>query len=131
LADGRVWIDVVGLWLGVKDERVALYDGVTGAEKGDYTEVVRALAEQQALTTRQQARADAEQARADAQQARADQEQARAEAQCARAEELGAQLAAERLRAEQEARLRAEQDVELRQLRELLEQQGRHHPTRG
>src|SRR5581483_10009813 len=61
--DGRVWLEPVNLYLGVRDNRVVAYDGDTDQELGDYAAVSAALAEEQA-------RADAEKARADAEQAR-------------------------------------------------------------
>lgn len=53
--DGRLWLEPVGVWLGLKPDGVVLYDGVTGAAIGDYVEV----AEER----------DAERARADAEAA--------------------------------------------------------------
>lgn len=34
--NGRLWLEPVGLWLGLKGDRVALYDGATGQEIPDY-----------------------------------------------------------------------------------------------
>jgi Uma2 family endonuclease len=34
---GRLWLAPVGLWLGIVGERLALFDGVTGAELGDFS----------------------------------------------------------------------------------------------
>jgi hypothetical protein len=90
---GRVWLEPLGVWLGVKDGRVVCYDGITDEEIGDYVAISAALEE--------------EHRRADAEQARADAEQARADAEKLRVETLQEQLASEKARADQlEARLR-------------------------
>ncbi len=64
---GRAWLEPVQLWLGVKvnpetgEDRVALFDPVTGSEIGDYTAISRALKEAEArAVTEAQARAEAE-----------------------------------------------------------------------
>ena len=43
-ADGRLWLEPLGVFLGVRDDRVALYDGDTERELGDYSAVADALA---------------------------------------------------------------------------------------
>ena len=110
--NGRVWLEPVGLWLGVRadritgGDRVALIDPVTNEEIGDYTALslsraaaleraeaeasARALAEEQARAAIEQARAATEQARAATEQAAAE-AQARAQAED-RARELEAEL---------------------------------------
>jgi colicin import membrane protein len=86
---GRLWLERVGLWLGVAGDRVAFYDPDTGREIGDYTEL------SQAITAEAQARAEAE----------------------ARAEALARTATAEaQARADLEARLR-EMEAELRRVR--------------
>jgi hypothetical protein len=64
---GRVWLEPVGLWLGVKvnpatgGDRVALIDQVTGEELGDYTAMRQARAAAEARAQAEaQARAEAE-----------------------------------------------------------------------
>jgi Uma2 family endonuclease len=58
-ADGRLYLEPLGLWLGVRDNRVVLWDAATGQELGDYQSVVRAL---EAAELRQQQEAQARQA---------------------------------------------------------------------
>ena len=64
---GRVWLEPVGLWLGVTRDRLggfnrlACFDPETGEEVGDYTAISEALAESQALAAAEsQARTEAE-----------------------------------------------------------------------
>lgn len=40
---GRIWLETVGVWLGLKDKGVACYDGETNREFGDYTANMRKL----------------------------------------------------------------------------------------
>jgi Uma2 family endonuclease len=76
---GRLWLEPLGLWLGIKDNKVVCYDGVTGGEIGDYQRIFQQL--------------EAETARAEAEKARAEAEKARAEAAEARLRELESELA--------------------------------------
>jgi Uma2 family endonuclease len=85
--DGRLWLEPLGVYLGVRDNRVVVYDGKTDQELGDYTAVSRALADEQA-------RAEAERQRAEAERQRADTERQRAEAAEARVRQLEAELQA-------------------------------------
>jgi Uma2 family endonuclease len=61
---GRVWLEPVGLWLGVRTDpqtggdRVALFDYATGREIGDYTALSRARAEAETRADQAEARAD-------------------------------------------------------------------------
>ncbi len=107
--DGRLWLEPVGLYLGIRDDRVVAYDGETGAELGDYTAVSAALAAEQA-------RAESEKQRADAERQRADAETGRAEAEKQRAEAAERQTAAERQRAEAERQRAEAAEARLRQL---------------
>ncbi len=73
---GRVWLEPVGLWLGLTRDpedgfiRLACFDRVTGREVGDYAAIWRALNESQALRADAERRAEEEaQARADAERA--------------------------------------------------------------
>ena len=70
---GRLWLDPVGLWLGVAGDRAACFDPETGREIGDYLAIRRALeAEAEARATAEARAAEAE-ARADREaQARGD-----------------------------------------------------------
>jgi colicin import membrane protein len=65
---GRLWLEPVRRWLGVVGDRVSCDDPETGQEIGDYTAVVRALAEAEARAAEAEGRALAEaRARADLQ----------------------------------------------------------------
>ncbi|HZW33764.1 MAG TPA: Uma2 family endonuclease [Isosphaeraceae bacterium] len=101
---GRVWLEPVGLWLGVTTDkqtgadRLALIDPKTGREIGDYTAISRRLevaeAEARAAQRREQAAKKREQAARI--EAAAERERAEAEAQArAHAEELLRQAEAE------------------------------------
>lgn len=100
---GRVWLEPLDLWLGTSGDRVACFDGATGAEIGDYAQVNRARieaedrAEQEAVT------------RAEAEDRAAREAASRAEA------EARADLES-RARSEAEDRIR-ELEAELRRLR--------------
>jgi len=69
---GRVWLEPVGLWLGVKTnpdtggDCVALIDPATGLEIGDYTAIRRAREEAQARAAEAETRASHAEARATA-----------------------------------------------------------------
>ncbi len=107
---GWVWLEPVGLWLGLKDNQPRLYEGTTCEEIGDYETISRFLKEQQARAEAEKARAETEKARAEAEKARAETEKARAEAEKARAD------AETQARQQLEARLRILEE-ELRQRR--------------
>jgi colicin import membrane protein len=81
----RVLIKELGLWLGLKDNRVVCYDAETGELIGDFTAQVEARA------AAEQARETAEQARQAAEQQARDQALARADAE-RRIQELEAEL---------------------------------------
>jgi colicin import membrane protein len=95
---GRIHLEALGLLVGVTrdrpgdGDRLACYDPVTGAELGNYTAVVEALAAAEARERAAQRTARAEARRADAEARRADAEaQARAAAE-KRIRELEAEL---------------------------------------
>lgn len=71
-AQGRLWLEPLNLFLGMKNGRVVCYDGVTNQEIGDYTRISQELASERARADAEKARADAEKVRADAEKARAD-----------------------------------------------------------
>jgi Uma2 family endonuclease len=105
--DGRVWLEAVGLWLGVRvdpetgGERVALIDPTSGAEIGDYTAMRRARERAEARAIQAEAHAAAEaQARIEAEARAAAEAQARTEA------EARAAAAEERLRQSEAPRRR-------------------------
>jgi Uma2 family endonuclease len=108
---GRIWLEPVGLWLGVTRDarggfqRLACYDPATGEEIGDYTAISRALEEER------RARAAEARARERAERRARSEARARARAERALEAEACARAEAERARAEAEAtirRLRAE-----------------------
>jgi Uma2 family endonuclease len=101
--DGRLWLEPLGVYLGVRDNRVVVYDGATDQELGDYTAVSEALEGEQARADAEQQRADVEQQRADAEKERADAEKQRAEAEKERADVAEARI--RQLEAELQARL--------------------------
>jgi Uma2 family endonuclease len=74
---GRLWLEPIGVYLGVRDGRVVAYDGDTGEELGDYTAVSAALEAEQARAAEAETRAEAERQRADAEKQRADAAEAR------------------------------------------------------
>jgi colicin import membrane protein len=109
---GRVWLEPVGLWLGVTRDaqggflRLACYDPATGEEIGDYTAISRALEdERRARAAEARARERAERRARSEARARARAERARDEAERARAE---AEVTIRALRAELERARRAE-----------------------
>jgi hypothetical protein len=73
--NGRVWLEPVGLWLGVRvnpdtgGDCVALIDPVTGLEIGDYTAIRRAREDAQARAAQAEIRATQAEARAAAEAA--------------------------------------------------------------
>jgi colicin import membrane protein len=136
-ARGRIWIEAVGLWLGVvRDEemdcdRLACYDGETGEEVGDYQAISRALEEAMAERLRAEERARAEvDARLEA-EARAEEEsrRARVEADARSQAEARARVEAD-ARSQAEARARVEADARsqaearIRELEETLRRLG-------
>ena len=70
---GRLWLEPVGLWLGVVGDRAACFDPETGREIGDYLAIRRALEAEARARAEADVRAAAAEARADREaQARAD-----------------------------------------------------------
>jgi len=122
-ANGRVYLAIARLWVGIMGDHVVCYDE-QGVEIGDYTEVVRrarqeaaarALAEERARLAEEQARREAEaraaaeeQARREAEARAAAEEQARHEAEARAAEAAARAAAEEQARREAEARAAAE-----------------------
>jgi colicin import membrane protein len=111
---GRVWLEPVGLWLGVTSneqtggDRLALIDPKTDQEIGDYTAISRRLEAAEAAAReakqREQAAKQREQAAKQREQAAKQREQA-----------AKTEAAAERERAEAEAQARAHAEALLRQ----------------
>ncbi len=96
---GRLWLEPLGVWLGVKDNRVVCYDGETGRELGDYARITQELEE--AL----EGMAEAERTATEAERERS------------RAEERADK---EKERADKEAREKADADQRIRDLEERL-----------
>jgi colicin import membrane protein len=105
-AAGRLWLEPLGVWLGVTQDRqlgydrLACYDGKSGEEIGDYAAITAALAAERAARERADRRAKAETARAKRLAAKA-----KAEAAKAKAEASARALAEARIR-ELEATIR-------------------------
>ncbi len=119
-ARGWLWLEPVGVWIGVardqtgRYDRVACYDPKTGEELGDYTAVTRALA--LAMETRDQAEAARDQAEAARDQAEA----ARDQAEAARDQAEAARDQAE-LRATAEAEARTQAEAQIRELEAAMQ----------
>jgi len=113
---GRIWLEPVGLWLGVTRDhrlgcdRLACYDPESGEEVGDYTAVRQAFAEEKEARARAEARAAVETEAREQAERRAAAETRRAEAEAEAREQAERRAAAEtrRATAEAEARTRAE-----------------------
>jgi Uma2 family endonuclease len=99
---GRLLLEPLGLKLGVRGNRVVLYDAVTGEELGDYQAVTQALAAAAEARQAAESRANAE-------------SEARAAAEGRVRAESEARAAAEARTADLEARLR-EMEAKLRQV---------------
>ncbi|ABU56742.1 Uma2 family endonuclease [Roseiflexus castenholzii] len=120
-ANGRVYLAMANLWLGIEGDHVVCYDE-HGIAFGNYATVVqqaaedraRARAEAEAREAEARARAEAEtRARAEA-EAREAEARARAEAETRARAEAEAREAEARARAEAEARARAEAETRAR-----------------
>jgi Uma2 family endonuclease len=117
--EGRILLEPVGLKLGVKENRVALFDAVTGKEQGNYQAIADALGAEQTARVQAEERAAAEQAaRTQAEQRAAAEEKMRVRAEQQAAEEHFARGQAE-LRAEEEQAARAQAEQRVRELAEL------------
>ena len=91
---GRLWLEAVGLWLGIKGDEVRCYKPGTDEEFGDYSTVRQELAQAKLRAEDAAQRADAEKQRADLAQSEAETEKARADAEKQRADEAIARLKA-------------------------------------
>jgi Uma2 family endonuclease len=76
-ADGRIWLDAVGVWLGISQDsatgfdRIACFDPATTSQIGDYTAITQARAEEIEARIRAETRAAAAETQAAAAEARA------------------------------------------------------------
>ncbi|MGO9923011.1 MAG: hypothetical protein ACLQIB_50990 [Isosphaeraceae bacterium] len=124
-ARGWIWLDPLGLWLGVVQDprlgcdRLACFDADSGEEIGDYQAISQALAAATAAQAQAEAGAQAEILAREAAEARVHAEpgartqaeaQAQAEARARQQAEAGAQAEA-RVREEAEARVHAEAEA--------------------
>jgi Uma2 family endonuclease len=121
-ARGWIWLDPLGLWLGVVQDpelgcdRLACFDGETGEEIGDYQAVSQALEAATAAQAQAEARAEAEaaartqaEARAHAEANAREQAEAKARSEAKAREEAEARILAETgARTQAEARAQAE-----------------------
>ncbi len=121
--NGRVYLVIAGLWLGIEGDHVVCYDA-QGMAIGDYVTVVRQAAEaaERARRAEERARQEAERARQEAAARAEAEERARQEAERARQEAAARAEAEERARQEAAARAEAESrlralEAELRRLR--------------
>ena len=121
-SQGRIWLEALGVWLGISQDRttgfdrVTCFDPVTNAEIGDYTAITLAL-------VRAEAQAAAEsQARAAAEAQAAAESQARAAAEAQAAAESQARAAAE-AQAAAESQARAAAEARIRELEAMLKNQ--------
>jgi Uma2 family endonuclease len=122
-ARGWIWLDPLGLWLGVTRDRLEGFNRLAcfdpaGKEVGDYTAITRALEASEARAEAQHRRAEAEaRARTDA--------EARAESQHRRAEAEARARAEAEARAESEARARADAEARIRELEAAIKRSAR------
>jgi colicin import membrane protein len=79
---GWLWLDAVGLWMGLRDNQVECYDEA-GNRIGDYVDIDAARIEAEARADAEATRADAEATRADAEAAARAEAEARAQAEAA------------------------------------------------
>ncbi len=111
-AGGRLWLEPVGVWLGVTQDRqlgydrLACYDPATGQEIGDYIELNEALG----IEKEAHARADR-----------------RAKAEAARAKKLAAKAKTASARAQAEAQARALAEARVRELEAAIRRLKREH----
>jgi Uma2 family endonuclease len=75
-ADGRIWLEALGVWLGISQDRntgfdrVACFDPITNTEIGDYAAITKARNEDRQARIRAETQAAAAEARAAAAEAR-------------------------------------------------------------
>jgi Uma2 family endonuclease len=133
-ADGRLFLEPVGLLLGVKGNRAVLYDAETQEELPDFLGVTEALETQTAArqsAERKAARERAKARKAD-EEAAQEREKARKAAERAAKEQEKARKAAERAAKEREKARKAEAEAaELKKRLRELEEQLRRLPGEG
>lgn len=57
---GRLWVELLAVWLRISEDRVICIDGETGEEIGDYHDQVRGRQAERARAEAERARAEAE-----------------------------------------------------------------------
>jgi Uma2 family endonuclease len=115
--EGCLPLEPVGLKLGTREDRIALYDQVTGEELGDYTAISEALEAEEAARREAEARARAEEAARREAEAHARAEAAARQAAEVRAREAETRAQEEAARARAEAAIRADLERQIRELR--------------
>jgi colicin import membrane protein len=110
--DGRIWLDALGVWLGVSQnrstgaDRLACFHPTTNEEIGTYTAITQALAadiEARNRAEAQAARAQDEAAKAQDEAAKAQDEAAKAQDEAAKAQDEAAKAQDEAAKAQDEA----------------------------
>ncbi|MGO9468640.1 MAG: Uma2 family endonuclease [Isosphaeraceae bacterium] len=139
-ARGWIWLDPLGLWLGVVQDpqlgcdRLACFDAQTGAEIGDYQAISQALAAATAAQAQAKAKAEAEarareqaEARVHAEAGAREQAEARAELAARAREQAEARVHAEagartqaEANAQAEARAREQAEARVRELEDAI-----------
>jgi hypothetical protein len=120
---GWIWLDPLGLWLGVVQDprlgcdRLACFDAETGAEIGDYQAISQALA----AATAAQAQAEG---RVQAEASAREQAEARVLAEVDARTQAEARAQAEARRAEAEASARQQAEARVRELEEAIRRLG-------
>ena len=108
---GWLWIQAVGVFLGVENGRVRCFDPQTREPLGDYTEIVQELARIQSLNIRQTQRLERAEAKSEqADEGRQRESIARKAAEATAEHEAAARLAAEGKAADLEEKLRILED---------------------
>jgi colicin import membrane protein len=89
--EGRLWLEVVGLWLGSENDRVACYTA-EGVRVANYLELAQGREAAEVAAQQERQRAEQERQRAEQERQRAEQERQRSEAAEHRIRELEAEL---------------------------------------
>jgi len=136
-ARGWIWLDPLGLWLGVVQDprlgcdRLACFEAETGAEIGDYEAISDALAAATAAQAHAEAKAQAEarareraEAKAQAEASAREQAEAKVLAEAGARSQAEARAQAAAGRAELEAKARQQAEARVRELEEAIRRLG-------
>ena len=129
-ARGRIWLEPLGLWLGVVQDpvlgcdRLACFDGETGEEIGDYQAISQALAAAVDERTQAEARAETEARRAETEARRAEAAAMAREPAEARAQAAVRACEQAESRARSEAIAREQAEARVRELEEAIRRLG-------